>query len=214
MRNFSKTKDEIINRYDDRFKEYGIDPLSLNWQDALSQNKRFANILDQIKIKNKKIVDVGCGFADLLKYIKEKKINFNDYIGTDINPNFISECKKLYPENFFFTSDIYNEDLPKDDYDIAIMIGMLSYKFKSFDNNYFIKKVISKLFKSVKETLIFDMQSSIINPNYPTANHIHYQNPSRILEFALSLTPHVTIKHDYMPNPAREFLVILNHKAR
>tara|TARA_B110000483_G_C18039094_1_gene481850 strand:+ start:284 stop:928 length:645 start_codon:yes stop_codon:yes gene_type:complete len=214
MLDFSKTKEEIINRYDNRFKEHGIDPLSLNWQDFKSQNKRFENILDFININNKKIIDIGCGFADLLKYIQEKKINFKEYAGTDINPNFINQCKKLYPERNFFTNNLFNEDLPKDNYDIALMVGMLSYKFKSFDNNHFIKEVINKAFSSVKETLIFDMQSSIINPDYPTADHIHYQNPGEILNFALSLTPYVTIKHDYMPNPAREFLIILNHNPR
>ena len=214
MLDFSKTKEEIINRYDNRFKEHGIDPLSLNWQDFKSQNKRFENILDFININNKKIIDIGCGFADLLKYIQEKKINFKEYTGTDINPNFINQCKKLYPERNFFNNNLFNEDLPKDNYDIALMVGMLSYKFKSFDNNHFIKEVINKAFSSVKETLIFDMQSSVTNPDYPTADHIHYQNPGEILDFALSLTPYVTIKHDYMPNPAREFLIILNHKSR
>ena len=214
MHDFSKTKEEIINRYDDRFKEHGIDPLSLNWLDFKSQNKRFENILNLININNKKIIDIGCGFADLLKYIQEKKINFKEYTGTDINPNFINQCKRLYPERNFFTNNLFNEDLPKDNYDIALMVGMLSYKFKSFDNNHFIKEVINKAFSSVKETLIFDMQSSVTNPDYPTADHIHYQNPGEILDFALSLTPYVSIKHDYMPNPAREFLIILNHKSR
>jgi SAM-dependent methyltransferase len=214
MHDFNKTKEEIINRYDDRFKEHGIDPLSLNWLDLKSQNKRFENILNLININNKKIIDIGCGFADLLKYIQENKINFKEYTGTDINPNFINQCKKLYPERNFFINNLFNEDLPKDNCDIAIMVGMLSYKFKSFDNNHFIKEVINKAFSSVKETLIFDMQSSITNPDYPTAEHIHYQNPGEILDFALSLTPYVSIKHDYMPNPAREFLIILNHKSR
>ena len=214
MRDFSKTNEEIINRYDDRFKNFGVDPLSLNWLNVKSQNKRFENILKLIDISNQNIVDIGCGFADLLKYIQEKKISFKDYTGIDINPNFIKECKKLYPEKKFLVSNLFSKDLPKNDYDIAMMVGMLSYKFKSFDNNHFIKEVISKVFKSVKQTLIFDMQSNIVNPDYPTADHIHYQNPAEILDFVLKLTPYVTIKHDYMPNPAREFLIILNHKPR
>ena len=185
-----------------------------NKKHKIGINKYYGAILYIVSmIKNK-----------ILKLTKIKKtnsiagegswINFKEYTGTDINPNFINQCKKLYPERNFFTNNLFNEDLPKDNYDIALMVGMLSYKFKSFDNNHFIKEVINKAFSSVKETLIFDMQSSVTNPDYPTADHIHYQNPGEILDFALSLTPYVTIKHDYMPNPAREFLIILNHKSR
>mgnify|MGYP004401440761 FL=1 len=57
------------------------------------------------------------------------------------------------------------------------------------------------------------MQSSYINLNYPTADHIFYQNPQEILDFALTLTPHVILKHNYKLNPAREFIVLLSHNA-
>ena len=93
------------------------------------------------------------------------------------------------------------------------MIGIFSYNFKEYDNVNFIKQVVTKAFNKAKHTLIFDMQSIRINEDYETANHIHYQKPSDILDFAISLTPHVVLRHDYLPNPAREFIVLMKHMA-
>ena len=89
------------------------------------------------------------------------------------------------------------------------MVGVLSYNFKEFDNIRFTKEFVRNAFKLTNDALIFDMQSTVINKNYETAEHIHYQNPSDILDFALSLTPNVVLKHDNIPNPAREFIVLM-----
>ena len=214
MSDFNETKKEIIDRYNIRFKEHGIHPHSLNWKDKESQSERFRNFLSLLDIEEKKLIDIGCGFGDLYKFITDQnKIFPKKYTGIDINPDFINNCKSLYPEADFFESDLIKDELPQGEFDIALMIGMLSYKFKNYDNIEFTKKVIKKIFCEVKEALIFDMQSSYINPDYPTADHIFYQNPQEILDFALTLTPHVILKHNYKPNPAREFIVLLSHNA-
>ncbi len=213
MNDFKNTELEIIERYNKRFAQHGESPLSLNWQDKKSQKSRFKNFLELVEIKNQDILDIGCGFGDFYEYLKECNIQPRNYTGIDINPTFIECCKKKYPSINFHVNNTVDDELPDGNFDIIFMVGIFSYNFKEFDNENFIKQVVTKAFNKAKHTLIFDMQSIIINKDYETANHIHYQKPSDILDFALSLTPHVILKHDYLPNPAREFIVLMKHIA-
>ena len=212
MNDFTKTKLEIIDRYNKRFEIYGDNPLSLNWKDREAQYERFNNFLKLIDVENKNILDIGCGFADLYTYLYDKNKLPKKYTGIDINPNFINHCKKKFPSLQFHVGNLIDHNFTDENFDIVLMVGVLSYNFKEFDNIRFTKEVVRNAFKLANDALIFDMQSNIINKNYETAEHIHYQKPSDIVDFALSLTPNVVLKHDNIPNPAREFIVLMKRE--
>ena len=212
MNDFTKTKLEIIDRYNKRFEIYGDNPLSLNWKDREAQYERFNNFLKLIDVENKNILDIGCGFADLYTYLSNKNKLPKKYTGIDINPNFINHCKKKFPSLQFHVGNLIDHNFTDEHFDIVLMVGVLSYNFKEFDNIRFTKEVVRNAFKLANDALIFDMQSNIINKNYETAEHIHYQKPSDIVDFALSLTPNVVLKHDNIPNPAREFIVLMKRE--
>ena len=209
MNDFNKTKIEIIDRYNKRFEIYGDNPLSLNWKDREAQHERFNNFLKLVNVENKNILDIGCGFADLYTYLNDKNKLPRKYTGIDINPDFVNYCKKKFPYLQFHVGNLIDDHFTDEHFDIVLMVGVLSYNFKEFDNIRFTKEVVRNAFKLANDALIFDMQSNIINKNYETAEHIHYQKPSDILDFALSLTPNVVLKHDNIPNPAREFIVLM-----
>ena len=53
---------------------------------------------ENVKDKNLKILDIGCGSAEILNYIP-----VNEYYGYDIDPNSIQVAKKNHPyENCHF----------------------------------------------------------------------------------------------------------------
>ena len=212
MNDFKKTNLEIIDRYNKRFKIYGDDPLSLNWKDQKAQHERFSNFLKLANVENKNILDVGCGFADLYTYLRNKNKLPKKYTGIDINPDFINHCKKKFPSLQFHVGNLIDNHTTDEKFDIVLMVGVLSYNFKEFDNIKFTKEVVTNAFNFTNDTLIFDMQSTVVNKNYETAEHIHYQKPGDILDFALSLTPNVVLKHDNIPNPAREFIVLMKRE--
>ena len=77
------------------------------------------------------------------------------------------------------------------------------------DNETFSKKMIAAAFKISKKAVIVDMLSLMIDSSYAKEDFVFYHNPLKMLDFSLSLTPHVQLRHDYGSIPQREFLLIL-----
>jgi ubiquinone/menaquinone biosynthesis C-methylase UbiE len=119
-------KNKIVSDYQNQFKKFGINSSSL-FIPGRKQNVRF-NIIKEIGINsNDSILDVGCGFGDLLTFLKET-INYQGkYTGIDITPEFLIECRKRYPDYDFREMDIL-EDSIYDMWDYVVLTGTLNIK--------------------------------------------------------------------------------------
>ncbi len=96
----SKTLDINNTTYNNYFKVNKRDrPGMVAWRAKDSQVKNFELISNHIK-DGDSLLDYGCGIGDILKYLEDKK-KISDYLGVDINENFISQAKKDYPDNNF-----------------------------------------------------------------------------------------------------------------
>lgn len=89
------------------------------------RKKIIADILGHIK--NKRIIDVGCGNGELtIDFVKDNQVTF-----LDISPNMLSLVKKkIQKENLHMTSFINTDfSLYKPDYkfDVAVCIGVLAH---------------------------------------------------------------------------------------
>ena len=60
----------------------------LGWESKEAQYMRFEIFTSNVDIKNKKILDVGCGLGNLLEYLIDKGINI-EYTGVDILEDII-----------------------------------------------------------------------------------------------------------------------------
>jgi len=94
----------IINHYTKLFKKYGINSASLGWKRG-NQSIRFHAITQIGKIANSSILDVGCGFGHLNKYLELHRISAH-YTGVDVNQKFIEIAKKNNPKCKFEVRDI------------------------------------------------------------------------------------------------------------
>jgi hypothetical protein len=53
------------------------------------------------------------------------------------------------------------------------------------------------------------MLSTVTDAKFPKEDFVHYYDPADMLRFALSVTPHVALRHDYRSIPQREFMLVL-----
>ncbi|WP_201030778.1 hypothetical protein [Leptospira borgpetersenii] len=88
MNKWSQITKNAVERYNSRYEKLGKDVKSLGWGDKKQQIYRFEQVLSNVNLINKNILDIGCGFSDFLSYIQEKNIMFSKYTGWDINENF------------------------------------------------------------------------------------------------------------------------------
>ena len=110
-----------IKGYQKRFKKYGVDLRAVQFASKKAQDIRFNELVSDLKFTNKTILDVGCGFADIIPYIEKKIKNLAphkagagfEFTGVDLVSEFIEVCKQKYPKHTFIVRDYFGKPLEK-----------------------------------------------------------------------------------------------------
>ncbi|MCX6232340.1 MAG: methyltransferase domain-containing protein [Bacteroidetes bacterium] len=186
-------KKQIIKDYMNQFEKHGINNKSLFFP-GQKQNVRF-NVIKEIGITNNdSILDVGCGFGDLYKYLKEA-INFEGkYTGIDITPDFIEVCKSLYPTLDFRVLDIIEENTIEQ-WDYVVLSGTLNINIgeKHWE---FVKSMINTMFKLSKKGVSVDFVSIYGDNRH---ENIFRADPGEVFSFCKTLSKRVALRNDYLP---------------
>ena len=150
----------LINDYSANFKIHGLTPNGVFWNSSYNQFKRFEELINYIKPKNKKlsICDVGCGYGALYAYLTRKKLLSSlDYHGVDINKLMVKSCQKNFPKILFGQSNA-----PIIEVDFAIMSG--TYNYSVIENIFLWEKYIlenlTNCWMKCKSGIIFNIQRS------------------------------------------------------
>ncbi len=132
------------------------------------------NIKDFISdYKIEKILDLGCGDFNWMKYIVLKNDNVKKYLGLDIVDKIINTNNRKYRNNeiSFKTSDILVEDLPNS-YDLIIIRDLFIHL-----KNDEILKIINKINSSdIKFFAVTSYHTSKININTNRFGHHRFIN--------------------------------------
>ena len=87
----------------------------MKWNSQETQYKRFEILLSMVETTiDTKIVDVGCGFADLYIYMQEKSIEVHTYIGLEIMESMVEAAQKRV-DCKIKVCDVVADPLPKAD---------------------------------------------------------------------------------------------------
>lgn len=118
----------IYNTYYDRNKDSKQDRRKVvAWEVPRSQFTNFSMVSRFIK-SGDSLLDYGCGIGDFITHLKGRGVKVSDYLGVDINPNFIRMAKESYPDNNF---QLINkiEDV-NGNWDVICAIGVFSWSIK------------------------------------------------------------------------------------
>ncbi len=215
QKSFKEISEEMIARYSKRYNQLGYDVKTLGWGSVEQQQDRFEQVVNELEIaENNTVLDIGCGFGDFLSLLKAQKIRFKKYIGWDINPELITEAQKIWSnsdlDTEFEVKNIGELGISNTVSDIAIMLGVLNLNLKNKIDNYeYSFQFIKNAFSCVSKVLVIDFLSTQFTPDYPKEDFVFYHNPSKMLEFALSLSSNVVLKHNYAPIPQKEFMLFI-----
>ena len=202
-----------VNRYSKRLKKIGYDVKTLGWSSTDDQRYRFDQVLRLLPTEIDSLVDIGCGFGDFLDHINVSHINCKSYEGWDVNKYFIDYSNQKYQKTKnakFFVKDILKFKEKTKVASHGIILGLLNFNWKDkFDNLTLTKKMISKAFSIVEESLIVDFLSVNLTKSYPKEEDVFYHDPGEILNFCLTLSNNVHLIHDYSPIPQKEFMISL-----
>lgn len=194
--------DQKIPEYRKRLNSYGDSPRAMKWKSKQAMELRHRQLLLDIDLEGKSILDVGCGFGDIVNVISQTAGRFS-YLGVDMVDDFITIAKRKHPGVSFLVRN-YFEEPPKETFDVIISSGALNSNFdKPME---FRKQAIRLMFDHARETLAFNMAGGHPPPPNDAAGRIYYVDSLEILKFCFTLTPRVIFRAQYHP---KDFTIIL-----
>src|SRR3989344_7441211 len=188
--------------YPDALKKYGESPKALHWTNYRSTAVRFRELVADLDVEGKTILDAGCGMGDLLPFIYARSTNFT-YLGVDVTPEFISIAKKRYEgENFKVFDPFTKNSRELGNFDIVLSGGVMNANIPNWLEKR--QQMIATLFDRTTEVLAFNMAGGL-GP-IPHSKKIAYANAQDILDFCHTLSQRVIFRSDYHP---KDFTIVM-----
>ncbi|MBU0569568.1 class I SAM-dependent methyltransferase [Patescibacteria group bacterium] len=185
----------IKKLYQDKYKIYGVSPMSLFWHQKGAAHQRFRQVWAEIDFNNKSVLDVGCGFGEMAKFLK-KRYKIVSYTGVDIVPEFINEAKKFHPDCEFVERDYFSNPLDRK-FDVVMASGTINSNVEN--NMEFRKKAVKIMFEHTKKVLVFNMLGTHPQPANNPESNVWYADSLEILDYCMTLTRRVVLRANYHP---------------
>ena len=145
---------------------------------------------DILPLKGKTMLDIGCGFADFADYLAAEGHDVQ-YTGYDLCPQMIENAKKRRPD---LTLEVRNIlfDPPQKKFDVVTANGIF---YLLGDNAPELsRRLISAMFDLANEAVAFNSLSSWTTDQEAGE---YYADPAETLNFCRTLTPWLSLRHDY-----------------
>lgn len=189
--------------YDDLVARYGHDPRACDYGRAESQAIKFAVLSQVAPLDGKRILDVGCGFADYATYLSA---HFRDvgYTGVDLSAAMVASAHALHPDLAIRAANILDEDVGS--FDIVTANGI--FYLLGAEAPDLMHALIARMYASATEAVAFNSLSAWATDQEAGE---YYADPSAVLDYCRTLTPWVVLRHDYH---SRDFTVYLYRTRR
>lgn len=184
--------------FSDLLLRHQVSPQSLNWASRSSQERRFQVLADIGMKLGVSVLDVGCGLGDFYDWQRRVGLDL-DYHGIDLTPAMIETALSRFPAVDFQIADAGDADLGV--YDFVIASGL--FYLRQHEPQWFLENTVERLFRRSRLGLAFNSLSAW--SGHHNTNEF-YADPVKTLEFCRTLSPRVTLRHDYHP---RDFTIYL-----
>lgn len=181
----------ILKRYSERYREHGFSPKTLGWQNG-RQGIRFEILSGHWNWNGASVLDVGCGFGDLYRYLKEKGIAAS-YRGVDINPDLIAEGRRQYPKADLRVGDPFVDGI-RGKFDYIVCSGLFNTRQKGA------WKMVENAFDLFNRRALKGFAANFLSTKVDyRLRHAHHSDPAKVLTLAYRFSNRIVLRNDYMP---------------
>lgn len=186
---------ETTRWYRHHVRRFGYGYRALGFGRRSSQQKRFAAAAALGPLDGARLLDVGCGFGDLLAYLNERGVR-PQYTGLDLCPPMIERCRKRFAgsDARFVVGDALTWE-PAGHFDYVVASGIFGYAAKGTRER--VRPTLERLFSVADAGLAVNFLSGCAPRRSPGRLYVY---PWDMLQLALALTPAVRVDHSYLPN--------------
>jgi SAM-dependent methyltransferase len=184
----------VIDYFGPLLEERGPAFAQVGWGSEASQRRRFEVLIGIATPIAGKVLDVGCGLGDLYLYLKEDDFD-GSYHGVDVHPGAVEAARARSPEARFDVLDISSLADPLPRYDYVVMSGAANIALDRYAET--LEALIRRMYALADKGVAFNLLSNRADFVEPGEA---YGDPGSILDFCLSLSRRVVLRHDYMPH--------------
>lgn len=205
---FRKIAEDAKERFEERLEEADTDATSLGWDSRESMETRFEVATEMYDFSDKSVLDVGCGFGDFYKFLKDHGQEPAEYYGIDISGEILDIAKDRHPKATFEQRNIFVDPFEDRVFDIAVEFGMLNYNLDRISNGEYIRDYMRRTYDICDATLI-NCLSDYREGEWEWEKFVYYYSPEKVFGYGQELTRDVVLKHDFEPIPQKEFHLLL-----
>lgn len=193
-----------IAYYENLVDRFGIDSRALGWRDKRSQTERFVVLVSGGLDAGASLLDIGCGQGDLYFWLRENEYRV-DYCGIDLTPAMVEQARARFPEAHFAVASLFELD---DSYRAHHVLASGIFSLRQEAPFEFLQAAVTHLYRLAEVSLAFNCLST--RSEHQDGGE-YREDPAAALQFCLTLTPYVTLRHDYHSG---DFTVLLRREAR
>jgi SAM-dependent methyltransferase len=197
-----KYLDSIVKHYENCLDKHGDSHLGVDWPKLEDVNVRYKVMIDVIRFAKEdlheiSLLDFGCGTANLLQFINDKKIEDINYSGLDISEKFISLCREKFPSFSFYCVDILNKKSELPNFDFVVLNGVFTEKRElSFEEMWeYFCKMLYKVFSISNKGIAFNVMSKAVE--WEREDLFHVPTDLLIDFLTKNLTRNFILRNDY-----------------
>lgn len=200
---YALDQQRIVERYDERLAKHGptIEALAAGTRER--QFLRFDVLRAIGDLRSRSVLDLGCGFGDLLNFLAEQEIEVSEYWGIDINPKLLERAREVHVGRRFECRDILREPPDEGSVDYVLSSSAFNNAFGHADNYEVVREVLRVCHRAARRGVAINLMTDYVDFRSPEA---FYYSPERIFSIAKSLCRRVTLRHDY---PLFDFTIYL-----
>jgi hypothetical protein len=183
--NYLEPYRQAASRYGDRFG-------SLLWASPATQAARFDAICRLAEMHERRVLDAGCGRADLMDFLLARDIEPKEYIGIEAVDELAAAAKrKQLPNARIVHADFVREPmLLQAGADVIVFSGSLN----TLEPEQFYLS-LRQAFEAAGQTLVFNFLAA---RHIASAQWLTWHRADDVLQFARSLSPRVSFLDDYL----------------
>lgn len=178
--------------YVDAAAQHGSGFRSLLWASPKTQKARFAAIERAVRLDGRVVLDAGCGRADLLKFLHDRKVRPFEYVGLEAVDALAGAAEQAgYPQARILRGDFVLEPL-------RLCVGAEVIVFSGSLNTLTDREFYSTLrhaYMASGDDVVFNFLSS---PALAGKLYLFWRSVADVLQFARTLTSQVDVYEDYL----------------
>jgi len=184
----------IVASHRDSLAQYGHAPQALYWSSEAAQTERFRALAGVGIRPGDSLLDVGCGFADLMGWLQQQGCPVR-YTGIDLSPDLLEVAAASHPDAELLCGELSDFTLADASFDWVVLSGALNDPVDE-DGDY-AYATIAGMYRLCRKGIAFNLLDATEGVTFLTLGLQHF-DPEVVVAFCRRLIPHVELVRGYL----------------